>query len=222
MTVFMMSSVTPYAFVGDLHGRVNVLEEILSHDKDKKYHYVFMGDILHHKPFFNRTKRTSPVRILSLVYELVSTGKGTLILGNNENYILRNLINDEEKIKKKEVKYTMKCLRQLPLAERIAYVGMLSNAPTHIELENKYRLAHAYYPHEGLQIPRNQIIHGPGYLWFRDEDLSTSHKISPQYQYFFGHYGLPYRRQNLHIIDATSIEAVGLYYTDKDEFMVQY
>lgn len=214
---------TPYAFVGDLHGRLGALEEILQRDKDNKYHYVFMGDILHHKPFFRRTTRTSPVRMLAQVYELVSTGRGTLILGNNENYILRNLINDEEKIKKKEVKYTMKCLRKLPLSERIAYVGMLSNAPTHLELDGKYRLAHAYYPHENTQVSRNQVIYGPGYLWFKDEDLATHHHIAPHpYQYFFGHYGLPYRRQNVNVIDATSVEAVGVYYTDKDEFLVQY
>ena len=219
----MSDNNTPYAFIGDLHGRLGVLEEILERDKTNKYHYVFMGDILHHKPFFRRTARTSPIRMLAQVYELVSTGRGTLILGNNENYILRNLINDEEKIKKKEVKYTMKCLRKLPLAERVAYVGMLSNAPTHLELDGKYRLAHAYYPHENITVSRNQIIHGPGYLWFKDEDLATQHNIAPHpYQYYFGHYGLPYRRQNVNVIDATSVEAVGVYYTDTDEFVVQY
>lgn len=210
----------PYAFVGDLHGRANVLQDILERDNGK-YHYIFLGDILHHKPYFRRAKRVSPIRILAQVYELVSTGRGTLILGNNENYILRNLINGEEKIKKKEVKYTLKCLKQLPLAERVAYLGMLSNSPTHLEIDGTYRLAHAYYPHQGVQVSRNQVIHGPGYLWFRDEDLSV-HGIDPNYQYYFGHYGLPYRKGNVHILDATSLEGVGVYYTDKDESVLYY
>lgn len=215
------TALRPYAFVGDLHGRVSVLQDILERDREKKYHYILMGDILHHKSFFRRVKRTSPIRMLSLVYELVSTGRATLILGNHENYILRNLISDEEKIKKREVRYTMKCLRQLPLAERIAYVGMLSNAPTHLELNGLYRLAHAYYPHPEQQIPRNQIFHGPGYFWFKDSDLSQ-HSIDPDYQYYFGHYGLPYIRSNIRILDATSVEAIGVYYTDIDEFTLLY
>lgn len=217
-----MSESRPYAFVADLHGRVDALQDILDQDPQQRYHYVFLGDVLHHKPFFRRTKRTSPVRMLAQVYELVSTGRGTLILGNNENYILKSLISEEERIKKKEVKYTMKCLRQLPLTERIAYVGMLSNAPTHLELDGKYRLAHAYYPHLSAEVSRNQVLHGPGYLWFKDRDLPGLHHIDPNYQYYFGHYGLPYRRANVNIIDGTSAEAVGVYYTDQDEFMLYW
>lgn len=212
----------PFAFIGDLHGRAPALKSILLRDKGLKYHYVFLGDILHHKPHFTRSKRISPVRILSMVHDLIGKNKATLILGNNENYILQSLVCDEDKIKKREARYTMKCLKQLPLAERISYINMLSNAPTYAELGNRYRVAHAYYPHAGVQIPRSQIIAGPGYLWFKDKDLEGVHNIDPNYTYFFGHYGLPYRRRNVNILDVTSLEGVGVYYSDIDEFMVQY
>ncbi len=210
----------PYAFVGDLHGRVNLLRTILSKDVSNKYHYVFLGDILHHKPYFRRTKRCSPVKILKEVSQILDEGRGTLILGNNENYVLDALIMPGDKISKKELKYTLECLRELPLNQRLKYISMLSNAPLHLEIENKYRVAHAYYPHhEG--VPREHVIAGPGYAWFRDTDLS-SHLIDPNFMYLFGHYGLPYRHQNVHILDATSLEATGVYYSDKDEMVIYY
>jgi hypothetical protein len=46
--------------------------------------------------------------------------------------------------------------------------------------------------------------------------------IDPEYMYFFGHYGLPYRRKNVNILDATNLEATGVYYTDRDESVVYY
>jgi hypothetical protein len=211
----------PYAFVGDLHGRINLLERILSRDGNFNYHYVFLGDIIHHKPFFKYCKRTSPVLMLRLIHEIVSSGRGTLILGNNENYILRSLILPEESVKKKEVKNTLKCLKDLDLQERLSYISLLSNAPLNLELEDKYRLAHAYYPHSTQEVKRETVLHGPGYIWFRDNDLSR-HKINPDYKYFFGHWGYPYWRENINIIDATSLEATGVYYSDRDEFMVYY
>jgi predicted phosphodiesterase len=211
----------PWAFVGDLHGRVSVLERILSRDRELKYHYVFLGDIIHHKPFFKYSKRVSPVKMLKMVSDLVDSGNATLVLGNNENYILRNLILPVEEMKKKEVKYTLKSLKEIDLSERLKYVSLLSNAPLSLELDDKYRLAHAYYPHATQTVRRDTVLHGPGYIWFRDNDLSV-HGINPRYRYFFGHYGYPYWRQNISIIDATSLEAAGVYYTDRDEFMVYY
>lgn len=210
-----------YAFVGDLHGRANLLKTILDKDKEKKYHYVFLGDTIHHKPFFRKNKRMSPIKTLDMIRSLIEEGRGTLILGNNENYILNALVLPDDKIKKKELKYTLDCLKQLPLEERISFIAMLSNAPLFLELEGKYRLAHAYYPHDGQEVPRDHILYGPGYAWFRDKDLAT-HLIDPNYQYFFGHYGLPYRHKNVNIIDATSLEATGVYYTDLDESMIYY
>jgi hypothetical protein len=210
----------PYAFVGDLHGRVDLLKTILSKDTENKYHYVFLGDILHHKPFFRRAKRCSPIKILREVSDLIDHGRATLILGNNENYVLNALVMPKEDIKKKELKYTLECLRELPLNLRLKYISMLSNAPLHLELDNKYRVAHAYYPHN-VDVPREHIIAGPGYAWFRDLDLS-SHSIDPDFMYLFGHYGLPYRHQNIHILDATSLEATGVYYSDKDEMVIYY
>lgn len=210
-----------YAFVGDLHGRINLLRTILERDPDLDYHYVFLGDTIHHKPYFRHNKRSSPIKIFKAIHSLIGQGKATLVLGNNENYVLRELVMPSQKIKKKELKYTLECLRELPLSERLSYISMLSNAPLHLELEGRYRLAHAYYPHPGQNLKRENILFGPGYAWFRDTDLSK-HMIDPSYQYFFGHYGLPYRHKNISIIDATSLEATGVYYTDRDEFMVYY
>jgi hypothetical protein len=212
----------PYAFVGDLHGRVNLLHTILERDTARRYHYVFLGDTIHHKPFFQINKRCSPVKILRIIDELMGEGRSTLILGNNENYVLNALIMPGHNIKKKELRYTLECLRELPLPERLRYISILSNAPTHIELEGRYRLAHAYYPHSGQNVPRDTVLFGPGYAWFRDSDLETRHMIDPQYMYFFGHYGLPYRHKNVNILDATNLEATGVYYTDRDESVVYY
>jgi hypothetical protein len=147
--------------------------------------------------------------------------RGTLILGNNENYVLNSLVLPDKDIKKKELRYTLECLRELSLSERIKYISILSNAPLSLEIEGKYRLAHAYYPHEGQNVSRETTLFGPGYAWFRDDDLSK-HQIDPNYMYFFGHYGLPYRHANINILDATNLEATGVYYTDRDEMMVYY
>ncbi len=212
----------PYAFVGDLHGRVGLLDLILSRDPKRKYHYVFMGDVIHHKPFFKHNKRTSPIRMLRAISDLIGEGRATLLLGNNENYILRSLILPEQEIKKKEVKYTLKCLKEVSLDERLKFVNMMSNAPLSLELEGKFRLAHAYYPHPGTNVSRDTCLHGPGYVWFRDDNVSDRHNLDPAYTYFFGHYGLPYYRENIRIVDATSLEAAGVYYSDRDEFMVYY
>jgi len=212
----------PYAFVGDLHGRVNLLRTILERDTDRHYHYVFLGDTIHHKNFFQRNRRCSPVKVLQILDALMAEGRGTLILGNNENYVLNALIMPGQNIKKKELRYTLECLRELPLSERLRYISILSNAPTHLELEGRYRLAHAYYPHPGQNIFRDTVLFGPGYAWFRDSDLETRHMINPQYMYFFGHYGLPYRHKNVNILDATNLEATGVYYTDRDESVIYY
>lgn len=212
----------PYAFVGDLHGRVNLLRTILERDTDRHYHYVFLGDTIHHKNFFQRNRRCSPVKVLQILDALMTEGRGTLILGNNENYVLNALIMPGQNIKKKELKYTLECLRELPLSERLRYISILSSAPTHLELEGRYRLAHAYYPHTGQNTLRDTVLFGPGYAWFRDPDLETRHMINPKYMYFFGHYGLPYRHKNVNILDATNLEATGVYYTDRDESVIYY
>lgn len=212
----------PYAFVGDLHGRVALLKTILDKDPSRRYHYVFLGDTIHHKPYFRRSKRTSPIKMFKALADMIESGRATLVLGNNENYVLRALVMPDQNIKKRELKYTMKCLKDLPLGERLRYISMLSNAPLYLELNSRYRLAHAYYPHAQQSVSRDTIISGPGYLWFKDQDLFSKHCIDPSYLYFFGHYGLPYRRSNVSIIDATSLEATGVYYTDKDELVTYY
>ena len=207
-----------YAFIGDLHGRTSLLEFILSKDKMDSYHFVLVGDILHHKHHFRVTRRTSPICMLSLVYSLIQRGKATLIAGNNENYILKHLVLPDHEVKKREAKYTLKCLKQVSLEDRVKYINMLSSAPVSLELDGRFRVAHAYYKPE----ERESCLYGPGYAWFKDEDLTVKHSIDPNYIYIHGHYGLPYLRQNIKILDATKLEAAGVYYSDRDEFTVYY
>lgn len=212
---------TKYCLIGDLHGRIDTLDKII--DKSPDYTYVFMGDVIHHKPFFKRSKRTSPLRMMSKVRRLVKENKALFILGNNENYILKNLLLPEEDIIQKEVKYTLTCLRELSLDERLDYLHWLTTSPLTLELESygkKYRCAHAYYNPHYTSEERNSVLNGIGYPWFKMDPLENH--IKQDAEYFFGHYGYPYFRKNLRIIDATNFEGVGVYYTDREEFLIYY
>lgn len=210
-----------YCIIGDLHGRLETLEKILERSKD--YHYVFLGDIIHHKPFFRRSKRCSPINMLLKVKELVDRNVATLIIGNNENYILKNLVLPKTQIRQKEVKYTLQCLKNLELEQRLSILSWLNTSPLTFEFESyghKYRCAHAYYDPNYTPETRNRVLAGTGYPWFRQDDLQDH--ICSDFEYFFGHYGYPYFRQNLHVIDATNFEGVGVYYTDRKEFFIYY
>lgn len=214
-------STEKYCIIGDLHGRVETLERILH--KSEGYHYVFLGDVIHHKPFFRRVKRTSPIKMLLIVKELVAAGKATFIIGNNENYILNNLVLPRTQIRQKEVRYTLECLKELLLEERLGILHWLATSPLTFEFssyEKIYRCAHAYYNPNYTDENRNRVLTGIGYPWFKNDPLEDH--IKPDAEYFFGHYGYPYSRKNLHIIDATNFEGVGVYYTDRDEFLIHY
>jgi hypothetical protein len=200
---------------------VDTLDKIL--DRSPGYTYVFMGDIIHHKPFFRRSKKTSPLRMLSKVMNMVQNGEAMFVLGNNENYILKNFILPEKDIPQKEVKHTLRCLKDLPFEQRLEYLHWLTTSPLTLEFESYgklYRCAHAYYDPNYTPETRNTVLTGPGYLWFKTDEL-TDH-ISTDALYFFGHYGYPYFRKNLRIIDATNFEGVGVYYTDREEFLIYY
>lgn len=210
-----------YCLIGDLHGRVETLDKIL--ERSEGYHYVFLGDVIHHKPFFRRAKRSSPTRMLLKIKKLVDDGDATLIIGNNENYILKNLILPKSQIKQKEVKYTLQCLKDLGLEQRLSLLNWLNTSPLTLEFESYgklYRCAHAYYDPHYTPETRNQVLTGIGYPWFKQDNLENH--ISQEAEYFFGHYGYPYFRKNLHIIDATNFEGVGVYYTDREEFLIYY
>lgn len=212
---------TKYCLIGDLHGRVETLERIL--DRSEGYKYIFIGDTIHHKPFFRRAKRTSPLRMMSRVKDLVDKGDATLILGNNENYILKNLLLPEESIIQREVKHTLSCLKAISLEERLSYLHWLTTSPLTLEFESygkTYRCAHAYYNPNYTAENRNSVLTGIGYPWFKTDKLEDHIKLDAEY--FFGHYGYPYFRKNLRIIDATNFEGVGVYYTDREEFLIYY
>lgn len=211
-----------YCIIGDLHGRIDTLNRIL--DLSQGYNYVFLGDVIHHKPHFKRTKRTSPIRMLKQIKSLTDDNVATMLLGNNENYILKNLILPKSKIKQKEVKFTLQCLKNIKVAERIELLNWLSTLPLTLEFGSYgkiYRCAHGYYNPDYTVETRNEVLSGIGYPWFRQDDLEK-HLSCEKAQYFLGHYGYPYFRRNLKIIDATNFEGVGVYYTDRDEFMIYY
>ena len=210
-----------YCLIGDLHGRVDTLDKIL--EKSKGYHHVFLGDVIHHKPFFRRSRRSSPTHMLLKVRRMVERGEATLIIGNNENYVLKNLVLPKAQIKQKEVRNTLQCLKNLPLEERLELLHWVSTAPLTLEFASYgkiYRCAHAYYDPNYSTETRNRVISGPGYPWFRQDDLNDH--LGSDAEYFFGHYGYPYFRKNLRIIDATNFEGVGVYYTDREEFLIYY
>ena len=210
-----------YCIIGDLHGRVDALNKIL--DRSKDYHYVFLGDVIHHKPFFRRSRRSSPTQMLLKVKRLVERGEATLIIGNNENYVLKNLVLPRAQIRQKEVRNTLQCLKNLPLEERLKLLHWMSTAPLTLEFNSygkTYRCAHAYYDPYHSAETRNRVLSGPGYPWFRQDDLDVH--LEQDAEYFFGHYGYPYFRKNLRVIDATNFEGVGVYYTDREEFLIYY
>jgi hypothetical protein len=210
-----------YCIIGDLHGRLETLDRILQKSGD--YHCVFLGDIIHHKSFFRRSKRSSPIRMLSKIKSLVEAKQASFIIGNNENYILKNLILPKENIKQKEVKYTLECLKEITLKDRLSFLHWLSTSPLTLEFDSygkTYRCAHAYYNPNYTDKNRNEVLAGVGYPWFRNDPLEKH--ILPDAEYFFGHYGYPYFRKNLKIIDATNFEGVGVYYTDREEFLIYY
>lgn len=214
-------STEKYCIIGDLHGRVEALERIL--DKSDGYHCVFLGDAIHHKSFFRKAKRTSPVRMLLKIKKMTETGKATFIIGNNENYILKNLVLPRAQIRQKEVKYTLECLKELPLNQRLELLHWLATSPLTSQFESygkTYRCAHAYYDPAYTDSTRNNVLTGIGYPWFKNDQLEDH--INPDAEYFFGHYGYPYFRKNLRIIDATNFEGVGVYYTDREEFLIYY
>lgn len=211
----------PLCVLGDLHGRTKTLAKILADSKTKNdnYHYVFIGDILHHKHYFSRTKKTSPIKLLRSIKEMVDKGSATVIKGNNEQYIVNSIDLPSKLIKQSQVRYTVECLKRLSEFECGQIVSWIDNLPTHLEI-GRYRFAHAYYPHNTDPTPLSTILSGPGYPWFKRDPLNLH--IEPDFIYILGHYGYPFIKQNLKIIDATLFEGVGVYYTDRDEFMVYY
>lgn len=213
---------TKYCLIGDLHGRVDALDRIIA--KSPGYHYVFLGDTIHHKPFFKKAKKSSPIRMINRIRRLVEKGEASFIIGNNENYVLKNFMLPEQEVTQKEVRYTLSCLRELSINQRLEVLHFLANSPLTLEFESYgkiYRCAHGYYnPNHQTTEDRDKVLTGIGYPWFKNDNLEDH--IKPDALYFFGHYGYPYIRKNLHIIDATNFEGVGVYYTDREEFLIYY
>lgn len=208
-----------FCIIGDIHGRAKTLQKIIKDSKTKGslYHYILIGDLLHHKSYFRRTKKSSPIKLLQTVKEMTDRGEATVIRGNNEQYILDDINTPLKLISHSSSRDTIEALRRLSIVEMDQIVDWLGNLPLSIEVEG-YRIAHAYYPKSGTS--NNTILSGPGYPWFKKDPLSDH--LDPDFKYILGHYGYPFIKENLKIIDSTLFEGVGVYYTDRDEFMVYY
>lgn len=209
-------SQAPLCIIGDLHGRTKTLLKIIkdSESKGVDYHYVLVGDLIHHKSYFKRTKPSSPIKLMKMVREM---DKVTLIKGNNEQYVVDSINLPPKSIRQASTRYTVECLRRLSMKECDSIVAWLDSLPYSLEV-GKHRIAHAYYPGNGAS--HQTILSGPGYPWFK-RDLLSDH-LDSNFTYILGHYGYPFIKENLKIIDATLFEGVGVYYTDRDEFMVYY
>lgn len=206
----------PLCIIGDLHGRTKTLLKILkdSQARHDNYQYVIIGDLVHHKAYFKRTKPTSTIKLIKTVMEM---DRVTMIRGNNEQYVVDSINLPLKLIKQVSTRRTVEELRRLPMKECDQIVSWLGTRPYSVQL-GSYRIAHAYYPHGQTSI--QTVLSGPGYPWFKKDDLSTH--LDSDYVYILGHYGYPFIKENLKIIDATLFEGVGVYYTDRDEFMVYY
>jgi hypothetical protein len=194
--------------IGDIHGRKPLLERIVN--AHPGYHYVLLGDIIHHKRFFRRSVRMSPLRVIDYVMALGD--RASIVMGNNEKYVLERFCTPISEVRKSEARYTLNSIRSLEPKRRIEVIKFLVNLPTSLEIEN-YRFGHAYY-----QDP-NPNLYGPGYRWFTPE-YAHQHPLDPEYEYFFGHYGKPYFRKNIRIIDCTELDAAGVWLSDTSEFKV--
>lgn len=194
--------------IGDIHGRKPLLERVVN--AHPNYHYVILGDLIHHKRFFRRSQRMSPMRVID--YAMSLGDRASIIMGNNEKYVLERFCTPVSEVRKSEARYTLNTIRELDSVRRIEVIKFLVNLPPHLEIGH-YRFGHAYY-----QDP-NPHLYGPGYRWYVPE-LAHQHPLDPSYEYFFGHYGKPYFRKNIRIIDCTELDAVGVWLTDTSEFKV--
>lgn len=211
-----------YCIVGDIHGRVKTLEKII--EKSPGYHFILIGDCIHHKPFFKKYKKVPSIKVLNFIKQKVSNGQVTLLLGNHENYILKNLVTPSKDILKTEVKNTLRSLRELEFNKRLDMISWLSRCPLTAtittESGKKINLAHGLFKKQVTKNNRNTILHGPGFPWWKDK--LEEYCPNSDEQYVLGHYGYPYMRKNLLILDATNFEGVGTYYVDREEFMIYY
>lgn len=194
--------------IGDLHGRVRILESILKDNSGCEF--IILGDIIHHKQHFKRSKKSNPLKIINILMDLSKKQKAKVIMGNNEKYFLNQMLFPLENVTNPEVKFTIQQIKSLSNPQRLCVANWFLNLPTHLQINN-YRFAHAYY-----QDP-NDNLYGPGYTWFYKQ-YEHLHPLDTNYTYFFGHYGRPYFRDNIKIIDCTELDAVGVYRTDLDEF----
>lgn len=80
-------------------------------------------------------------------------------------------MSPEDQILKREVKYTLKCLRELDFDERLDIISWLARCPLTVTIESKskrFNLGHGLFYKEVNKHNRDKILSGPGFPWWKD------------------------------------------------------
>ena len=125
----------PLAIIGDVHGEREALESLLRHLDDR--HRVYLGDLIDRGP-------DSP-GVVRLVSEEVQSGRSTVILGNHELNLLRELPKPDNGWFRGEVQY----FGDEPMpqafateAEQISILDFIATMPLALERQD-LRVVHA-------------------------------------------------------------------------------
>lgn len=202
----------PICFIGDLHCRLDTARRIIRAYPD--HFYVFMGDLVHSKRFFKQ-KTCSSFEMLSYVRGICAQDIGAVIMGNNEYSILANLITPEKKIRKKELRASLREVREMDFEGQMAWLRWLQDLPHKLEI-NEYVVSHAFPSDE-----REMALYGPGNIWFKPPSkLAQYAQLLPDKKYVVGHYGYPFISNQVKCIDATNFGGVGVYVTSPEQFLI--
>lgn len=76
--------------IGDIHGQISMLKELLAHWDEESQQLLFLGDL--------GDRGEDSKAVFELVYQLVSAGRAICLKGNHEVMLERFLKNPEEKM----------------------------------------------------------------------------------------------------------------------------
>ena len=209
-------------FIGDVHGQIDKIDEFIS-SQDENSIFVFLGDLIHVKPHFKVDQYYSTVEVINYFRELEKRRECKFVLGNQEIYVLDCLLSERKRgINKDEVQNSINAIRALPIMEQIDLLHWIRMIPFSLSIQTErklYKVAHAYY----LENPETK----------QEKDLCTFGKISDwmkkKYLPFklernevviLGHYGKPFIRPELKIIDSTFLQGIGVFHAKNNLFEV--
>lgn len=209
-------------FIGDVHGQIDKVEKFISSQDDDSV-FVFLGDLIHIKPYFNVEQYYSTVEVLNYFRDLEKRRKCKFVLGNQEIYILDCLLSERKRgINKEEVQNSINAIRELPIMEQIDLLHWIRMIPFSLQVQTErklYKVAHAYYI-EDPKDKREKDLCSFGKLtdWMKKRYLPF--KVNKNEVIILGHYGKPFIRPELKIIDATLLNGIGIFYAKNSLFEV--